>query len=61
MVGPSRKHFLAHENPEETRFATAAAVAACVLAGAHIIRVHDVPEMRATANVADEILRNRAG
>ena len=60
MVGPSRKHFLAHENPEETRFATAAAVAASVLAGAHIVRVHDVPEMRATASVADEILRARA-
>ncbi len=58
LVGPSRKHFLAHENPEETRFGTAAAVAASVLAGAHIVRVHDVPEMRATANVADEILRS---
>jgi dihydropteroate synthase len=57
MVGPSRKHFLAQENPEETRSATAAAVAASVLAGAHIVRVHDVPEMRAAANVADEILR----
>jgi dihydropteroate synthase len=32
-------------------------VAACVLAGAHIIRVHDVVEMRAAADVADEILR----
>ena len=60
MVGPSRKHFLALEDPEETRFATAGAVAACVLAGAHIVRVHDVPEMRATANVADEILRTNA-
>jgi dihydropteroate synthase len=60
LVGPSRKHFLAHENPEETRFATAAAVAASVLAGAHIVRVHDVPEMRAAANVADEILRARS-
>jgi dihydropteroate synthase len=57
MVGPSRKHFLAHESQEETRFATAAAVAACVLAGAHIVRVHDVREMRAAADVADEILK----
>jgi dihydropteroate synthase len=57
MIGPSRKHFLAHENPEDTRFATAAAVTACVLGGAHIVRVHDVREMRAAANVADEILR----
>src|SRR6516164_4455933 len=57
MVGPSRKRFLAHESTEETRFATAAAVAACVLGGAHIVRVHDVVEMRAAADVADDILR----
>jgi dihydropteroate synthase len=57
MAGPSRKHFLSHETPEETKFATAAAVTACVLAGAHIVRVHDVREMRAATDVADEILR----
>src|SRR5260370_15201376 len=33
MVGPSRKSFLAHPDPEETQFATAAAVVAAVLAG----------------------------
>jgi dihydropteroate synthase len=60
MVGPSRKSFLAHPDPEETRFATAAAVVAAVLAGAHVIRVHDVREMRAATEVADEILRARA-
>lgn len=58
MTGPSRKSFLAHVDPEETRFATAAAVSACILGGAHIVRVHDVREMRAAADVADEILRN---
>jgi dihydropteroate synthase len=57
LVGPSRKSFLAHGSAEETRFATAAAVAASVLGGAHIVRVHDVREMRAAADVADEILR----
>jgi dihydropteroate synthase len=57
LVGPSRKSFLAHPDPEETRCATAAAVAASVLAGAHVVRVHDVREMRAAAEVADEILR----
>jgi dihydropteroate synthase len=56
LVGPSHKQFLAHATPEETRFATAAAVAACVLNGAHIVRVHDVRAMRAAADVADEIL-----
>ena len=61
MVGPSRKSFLAHPDPEETKFATAAAVTAAVLAGAHIVRVHDVREMRAATDLADEILRNTAG
>ncbi len=59
LAGPSRKHFLAHESAEETRFATAAAVTACILAGAHVVRVHDVKEMRAVADVADEIVRGR--
>jgi dihydropteroate synthase len=57
LVGPSRKQFLAHANEEETRFATAAATTAAILNGAHIIRVHDVRQMRAAADVADEILR----
>ncbi|SPE36900.1 Dihydropteroate synthase [Candidatus Sulfopaludibacter sp. SbA6] len=59
MVGPSHKHFLLHESAEETRFATAAAVTASILGGAHIIRVHDVREMRAAADVADEILHTK--
>ena len=53
--GLRAKHFLTHADPEETKFATAAAVTACVLGGAHIVRVHDVREMRAAADVADEI------
>jgi dihydropteroate synthase len=60
MVGPSRKSFLAHPDVEETKFATAAAVVAAVLAGAHVVRVHDVREMRAATDIADEILRARA-
>jgi dihydropteroate synthase len=60
LVGPSRKRFLAHASQEETKSATAAAVAACILGGAHILRVHDVQEMRAAADVADEILRHSA-
>ena len=59
MVGPSRKHFLVHENAEETRFASAAALTACILGGAHVLRVHDVREMRAAADVADEILHTK--
>jgi dihydropteroate synthase len=60
MTGPSRKHFLAHPAHDETTFATAAAVTASILGGAHIVRVHDVREMRAAADVADEILKGRA-
>ncbi len=60
LVGPSRKHFVARAEPQDTLCATAAAVTAAVLAGAHIVRVHDVREMRAATDVADEILRTRA-
>jgi dihydropteroate synthase len=60
MVGPSRKHFLARESVEETEFATAAAVTACVLGGAHLVRVHDVGAMRPVVEVADEIARARS-
>ena len=57
LVGPSRKHFLAKESPLETEFAGAAAIAAAVLHGAHLVRVHDVKAMRAAVEVADEIAR----
>jgi len=60
LTGPSRKSFLAQQTDEQTRFATAAAVTACILAGAHIVRVHDVAEMLVAAQVADEVLRYRA-
>ena len=32
---------------------------ASIFGGAHIVRVHDVREMRAVADVADEILRSK--
>jgi len=59
LVGPSRKSFLAQKTEEETLFATAAAVTAAILGGAHIVRVHDVRQMRAVVAVADAVLRNR--
>jgi dihydropteroate synthase len=59
LVGPSRKSFLVQPSAEETSYATSAAVAIAVLRGAHIVRVHDVREMRAAAAVADEILRTK--
>jgi len=56
LVGPSRKSFLAQAGEKETAFATASAVSAAILAGAHVVRVHDVREMRVVAAVADAIL-----
>ncbi|HWF08041.1 MAG TPA: dihydropteroate synthase [Bryobacteraceae bacterium] len=57
LAGPSRKSFLAQASESETVYATAAAVTAAILNGAHIVRVHDVKEMRVVAQVADEIAR----
>src|SRR5215467_2711962 len=57
LAGPSRKHFLARDTADQTEFATAAAVTAAILHGAHIVRVHDVKAMRVVADVADGILR----
>jgi dihydropteroate synthase len=56
MAGPSRKSFLAQAGEVALRFATAAAVTVAALNGAHILRVHDVAEMRAAAEIADRIL-----
>ena len=58
LIGPSHKSFLAHPTEKETRFATAAAVTVSIIGGAHMVRVHDVAEMRAAADIADEVLRN---
>jgi len=55
VFGPSRKSFigsLTGSPPAERAFGTAAAVAAAVLRGAHVIRVHDVKEMREVVEVA---------
>jgi dihydropteroate synthase len=46
--------------PAERDWATAAAVTAAVLAGAHIVRVHAVREMKQVVRVADEIRRYHA-
>ncbi len=59
MTGPSRKHFVAKESAIETEFATAAAVTAAILGGAHLVRVHDVKAMKPVVEVADEIARAR--
>lgn len=62
LVGTSRKSFIrkvaglesdAHFDP---LWGTAGTVAAAVLDGAHIVRVHDVKEMRSLVNVLDAIV-----
>jgi dihydropteroate synthase len=45
--------------PEQRLWGTAATVAAAILGGAHIVRVHDVAEMVQVARVADAILGAR--
>jgi dihydropteroate synthase len=68
LSGPSRKSFLATlhgdrvspGDPVSSRiWGTAAAVTASILAGAHIVRVHDVREMVQVARVADACRGNR--
>jgi dihydropteroate synthase len=64
LVGPSRKSFIGRvlDLPVERRLlGTAAAVAACVLNGAHVVRVHDVREMLEVVRVADAIRGSSAG
>ena len=74
LVGPSRKRFLMRPldddrgrppgsvtPPSARDWATAAAVAAAVFAGTHIVRVHAVHEMMQVARVSDEIRKYHRG
>lgn len=64
LVGTSRKGFLGatlarHGKPappNQRIWGTAATVTASILKGAHIVRVHDVPEMLQVARVSDALL-----
>jgi len=64
MVGTSRKGFIGRTlarkgedaAPAERLFGTLASITACILKGAHIVRVHDVRAARDAALVADAIL-----
>jgi dihydropteroate synthase len=61
VVGPSRKSFMREaldgRSAPERDWGTAAAVTTAVLAGAHIVRVHAVSQMRQVVRVAEEIRR----
>ena len=60
LVGTSRKSFigkiLGGAAKDERAWGTAATVAASILGGAHIVRVHDVAEMVQVARVADAVI-----
>jgi dihydropteroate synthase len=58
LVGPSRKSFIGATlglAAGERLLGTAAAVAACVLGGAHLVRVHDVAAMRQVCDLLDAV------
>lgn len=58
LVGPSRKSFIGTilDLPANERLeGTAAAVTTCILNGTHMVRVHDVKEMKRVAKVADAL------
>jgi dihydropteroate synthase len=58
MVGTSRKSFIGRitNRPANERiFGTAASVATAILRGAHMVRVHDVPEMMEVSRITDAI------
>jgi dihydropteroate synthase len=64
LVGPSRKSFIGRvldRPPDRRLMGTAAAVAAAVLLGAHVVRVHDVAEMVDVVRLADAIRGDAGG
>jgi dihydropteroate synthase len=60
LLGTSRKSFIGHAlggvSKDERIWGTAATVAASILEGAHIVRVHDVAEMVQVARVTDAVV-----
>ena len=61
LVGTSRKSFIgsiSNKPAAELVLGTGASVAASIVLGAHIVRVHDVAAMREIADVADAIVGN---
>lgn len=55
VVDSSRKSFLKNEDHQSTEVVTAGAIAASILNGAHMVRVHDVKAMKIVIDVADGI------
>jgi dihydropteroate synthase len=60
MIGTSRKSFigkLTGGKPEERQEGTSASIAASILNGCNVVRVHDVAAMKKVTAVADAVLR----
>jgi dihydropteroate synthase len=64
LLGPSRKSFIGKTldiaDPGERAWGTAAAIAAGILRGARILRVHDVKDMRQVTDLAMAIVQEEA-
>ncbi|GAK63167.1 dihydropteroate synthase [Moesziomyces antarcticus] len=62
LIGVSRKKFLGHitgkQDPKQRVYATAAACTAAIAAGADVLRVHDVEQIRDVAVTSDAIYRS---
>jgi dihydropteroate synthase len=62
LLGPSRKAFIGRildKVPDDRDVGTMAAIAAGIINGAHIVRVHNVKMATDTAKVIDEIIKTR--
>jgi len=61
MIGTSRKSFIGRltgREPSDRLLGTAASVAAAIIRGAHIVRVHDVAQILDVVRVTDALLAN---
>ncbi|MBW1781568.1 MAG: dihydropteroate synthase [Deltaproteobacteria bacterium] len=64
LIGPSNKAFIGHilkREPDERDTGSMAAVAAGVMNGAHMVRVHHVKKAVETVKIIDAVKRGRAG
>ena len=63
LAGPSRKSFIGTtlDKPVEERvIGTAAAVSVCLMNGANVIRVHDVPQMKQVLQILQATKNQKA-
>jgi len=59
LIGTSRKSFIRNftsDNPEAWNWGTAATIVTAIINGAHIVRVHDIRQTRALADIADRLV-----